>query len=427
VAAGTVTAVSEVASQADPAERPPVALYVHVPFCLSVCPYCDFVVLAGSAARGPASRIDAYLEAVVQELDLRADLLDARFGPPGTSGRQVLGTVYLGGGTPSLLAAEHVAGLIDRAARRLGLAHDPEITVEANPGRDELGDLAGFRAAGVDRLSIGAQSLDQAELRRIGRRHSPADVDRAVRLARKAGFRSVSVDLLYDLPGQTMATWRRTLEHALRLDPDHVSAYALTLDDPDAEGLTGPLGDHLGVRPGARRWRERARPEQDADRAADMYLLADELLGEAGYRWYELSNWARPGHQSRHNLCYWLREPYLGLGPGAHSFDGGTERRWNAARLDAYLTALVPPHGGGPRLPPGGRERLAKREIDAERAILGLRLAAGVEPSLVGRADGSPDPLAWAAQNQLIERVADRVRLTPRGRLLSNELFTRIA
>ena len=175
----------------------------------------------------------------------------------------------------------------------------------------------------------------------------------------------MSLDLLYDVPGQTLASWTETLEHALSLEPDHVSAYALTLDDPDAEGLTGPSGDHLPTTPGARRWRESARAAQDEDRAAGAYGLADALLEANGYAWYELSNWARPGHQSRHNLAYWERRPYAAVGPGAHSFDGAT-RRWNAAPLEAWMASLAPRsagarpgaaarrHGGADR---GGRGR----------------------------------------------------------------------
>ncbi len=233
-----------------------------------------------------------------------------------------------------------MAELLALVERRFGLIPDAEITLEANPGADELGDLAGFRAAGVTRLSLGAQSLEASELRRLGRRHTPDDVTRGVVAARAAGFASVSLDLLYDVPGQTAATWAATLDGALALAPDHVSAYGLTLDDPDAEGLTGPVGDHLPVRPGARAWRGRAVPEQDQDQAAELYERLDDRLAAAGLPWYELSNFAPPDHQSRHNLAYWRRLPYEAVGPGAHAFDGHRERRWNAARLDGYLAAL---------------------------------------------------------------------------------------
>ncbi|MGZ6379165.1 MAG: coproporphyrinogen-III oxidase family protein [Candidatus Limnocylindrales bacterium] len=406
--------------------RPPSALYLHIPFCVSLCPYCDFVVYSGSATRGPRQRVAAFLVALRVELHLRADALAAAFGPPRTPARPPLATVYLGGGTPSLLAPAEVGALLQLVERRFGLARDAEVTLEANPGPDELGDLAGFRAAGVTRLSLGAQALDGAALRRIGRRHRPGDVVEAVRRARAARFRSLSLDLLYDLPGQPPGSFAETVERALELAPDHVSAYALTLDDPDAEGLTGPSGDHLPVRRGAHAWRTRAAAEQDADRATDAYALLDARLAAAGFAGYEISNWARPGHESRHNLAYWRRLPYEAVGPGAHAFDGARTRRWNAARLEGYLGALHPPDGGSPRLPPGGSERLDDATIRSERVILGLRLAGGVAGGLM-RAPGVAEALAWGSANGLLERRAGgRLALTLRGRLLSNELFARL-
>jgi oxygen-independent coproporphyrinogen-3 oxidase len=407
-----------------PVPAAPVALYVHVPFCRSLCPYCDFVVVAGAAAVGPRSRVATYLRAIVVELDLRADALDSAFGTPGAGGRPPLETVYLGGGTPSLLPAEAVAALLDHVRLRYGMAPGAEVTLEANPGPDDRGDLAGLAAAGITRLSIGAQSLQGDELRALGRRHRPADVAATVMAARAAGFASVSLDLLYDVPGQTLASWTETLEAAVALEPDHVSAYALTLDDPEAEGIAGPSGDHLPTPPGARRWRESARSEQDEDRAAGAYGLADALLEGSGYPWYELSNWARPGHESRHNLAYWERRPYAAVGPGAHSFDGAM-RRWNAARLDAWTAALVPASASAvPTLPPGGAEPVDAVAAEAEALFLGLRLAQGIpREAALGRIEA----FAWAAEHGLVEdRPGDRVRLTLRGRLLSNELFARL-
>jgi oxygen-independent coproporphyrinogen-3 oxidase len=400
---------------------PPVALYVHVPFCLSVCPYCDFVVYTGRASRGPGAGIARFVDALVREIELRAGVIQAAFGPE----RPPLGSVFLGGGTPSLLSAGQVERILAAVRMGFGLAADAEITLEANPGPSELGDVLSFRQAGVTRLSIGAQSLDLAELRRLGRRHAPLDVSRAVRAAREAGIAS-SVDLLYDLPDQSLARWRATLEGVVRLDVDHVSAYALSLDDPDLEGLTGPGGDHLPVRAGARRWRERAAPGQDQDRAAEMYLLADELLGSAGFEWYELSNWARGGHRSRHNLVYWQHLAYEAVGPGAHAFDGRV-RRWNAARLDAYLAALLPGEDEAPSLPPGGIEPLDGPTLAAERAILGLRLRQGISRETLAAADPGGTVLSWAAQTGLLTAAQDgAISFTDRGRLLSNEVYLRL-
>jgi oxygen-independent coproporphyrinogen-3 oxidase len=404
-----------------PVTDPPVALYIHVPFCVSLCPYCDFVVYAGAAARGPGTRVHVFLVALRTELELRADILDKTYGTT----RPPLETVYLGGGTPSLLPADAVAALLERVDKRFGIARDAEVTIEANPGPDERGDMHALRRAGISRVSLGAQSLSDAALRGLGRRHHATDVAAAVEAARDAGIASVSLDLLYDIPDGSTADWVATLEAALRLRPDHLSLYALTLDDPDAEGLTGPVGDHLPTTAGARRWRERARTRQDEDRAAEQYLYAVDRLAADGWRGYEISNWARPGHESRHNLVYWHRRSYEALGPGAHAFDGAT-RRWNAARLDRYLAALGPSDGEPRVLPPGGAEVLDTSSVAAEAVILGLRTDRGValavaqEPPLAGA-------LEWAFATGLAEVTAlDRVVLTTRGRLLSNELFARL-
>jgi coproporphyrinogen III oxidase-like Fe-S oxidoreductase len=380
------------------------------------------VVYAGAAARGPAARVSAFTGALLTELSLRADRLDVAFPP-----RPPLDSVYLGGGTPTLLPPASIAAILGVVADRFGIAHGAEITIEANPGPDERGSAADLVAAGVTRLSLGAQSLDAALLRRLGRRHRPSDVADAVGEARAAGIDSVSVDLLYDVPGQTGATWAHTLDAVIDLGVDHVSAYALTLDDPDAEGITGVLGDHLPTRAGARRWREAAIRDQDEERAAAHYGLAVERLGGAGFRGYEVSNWGRRGHESRHNLAYWRRRPYEAVGPGAHAFDGA-RRRWNAARLDGYLAALAPARGSAPALPPGGEETLDAHVAEVEAAILALRLDTGV-----GADEAARGPLAahvdWALTAGLLEDYDDegrRVRLTTRGRLLSNELFARL-
>ena len=415
---------------AEPVFAAPVALYVHVPFCVSLCPYCDFVVYAGTAARGPAARVDAYVAALQVEIGLRADVADAAFGRPGSPGRAPLETVYVGGGTPTLLPSEALAGLLDLVRARFGIADGAEVTIESNPGPDERGDAGALVAAGFNRLSLGAQAMDDASLRRLGRRHRPGDMAAAVREARAAGFRSVSLDLLYDAPGQSVELWGAALDAALAVAPDHVSAYALTLDDPDGEGLTGPLGDHLPTRPGSRRWREAAMLEQSEDRAAEQYALAVDRLGAAGYRGYEISNWGRPGHESRHNLVYWQRRPYEAVGVGAHAFDGVT-RRWNVARLDGYLGALAPAGGRAPSVPPGGSEPVSAEDAAAEAVILGLRLDTGLS---LTEAEAGPlgEHLAWALGEGLLERFradggdGDRVRLSTRGRLLSNELFRRL-
>ena len=384
----------------------PAALYVHFPLCVSVCPYCDFVVYGGKDARGPQNRIADLVDALAVEICLRA--------VPGSN----LGSVYFGGGTPSLMSAAQVERLLAAADAAFGLQPDAETTIEANPGGGERGDLAGFRAAGVNRLSIGAQSFDATELKRLGRRHSPADISATVRGARHAGFANISLDLLYDVPGQTIDSWRDTLAGTLALQPDHISAYALTLDDPDAEGITGPTGDHLPLRPGSRRWRTRASSEQDADRAAEMYEIADDAFAAAGLQWYELSNWSFPGKESRHNLAYWRGDAWAAVGPGAHAFDGERTRRWNAARLDTYLVALSTGD-----LPPGDSVTIDVATAQAERAMLALRTGSGLP---VGDTPEIESVIAWGTEEALLESDESVVRLTRRGRLLSNELFARL-
>jgi oxygen-independent coproporphyrinogen-3 oxidase len=404
------------------AVRPPVALYIHFPFCVSLCPYCDFVVIAGSAARGPRNRIGQFLDALLVELELRADALDAAFGEAGNRRRPPLESVYLGGGTPSLLPPDDIARLLGRVRERFGVTDDAEITLEANPGPDERGDPAALNRAGITRISFGAQSFDDTELRKLGRRHKGRHVVDAVQAAREAGIPSINVDLLYDIPDTDMATWMRTLDTALEIAPDHLSLYALSLDDPVAEGLTGPGGDHLVTTKGARRWRDAVRPGQDEDRAAGQYHHAMVALEEAGYRGYEISNWARPGHESRHNLAYWQRRPHASLGPGAHSFDG-RDRSWTSARLDAYVAALS---AARTSLPPGGAERLDESSAAVEALILGLRLDTGV-PLAAAHEPPLADVFGWAlAAELLLVTDDDRVVLTTRGRLLSNELFSRL-
>jgi coproporphyrinogen III oxidase-like Fe-S oxidoreductase len=379
--------------------------------------------------------VDAFTDALLTEIALRADAADAAFGRD----RAPLRSVYLGGGTPTLLPSASLAAILDLVRSRFGIADGAEVTVESNPGPDERGTAVEMVAAGVTRLSLGAQAFDAGLLRRLGRRHRPEHVGSAVREAREAGIGSLSVDLLYDVPGQSLEAWAATLDAAIALGVDHVSAYALTLDDLDAEGLTGPLGDHLPTTPGARRWRATAVDAQDDDRAASQYRLAVERLGSAGFRGYEISNWARHGHESRHNLVYWRREPYEAVGPGAHAFDG-SRRRWNAARLEGYLAALAPAghgspaaappgHGSPVAAPPGGSEVVDGDAAAVEAVILGLRLDEGLARDAAERGPLGPH-LAWALEARLLEPVdapaGERVRLTTEGRLLSNELFARL-
>ncbi len=266
------------------------AVYVHIPFCRVRCPYCDFNTYAGLQ-----SLIPAYVEALCRVI--------ARRGAE--SGYQAARTIYFGGGTPSLLEPKHVAQIIAAVNAVLPLTADCEITLEANPVTADAARFSGFRAAGVNRLSFGVQSFSDRFLKTLGRDHNAAQAKRALRLARQAGFRNLSLDLMYAVPDQSLADWRHDVAAALALAPEHLSLYCLTVEP------TTPYA----------RWVANGRVRLPADDvAADMYAYAQHRLAGAGYEHYEISNWALPGNEGRHNQVYWRYEPYLGLGAGAHGF-----------------------------------------------------------------------------------------------------------
>jgi oxygen-independent coproporphyrinogen-3 oxidase len=370
-------------------------LYVHVPFCRLVCAYCDFVTVGGRADDLPR-----YTDALLAEIALRP--------APGE-----LRTIYFGGGTPSLLSQKEVGLIIAAAQDRWARVALEEVTLEANPSRREAPDWAGLRAAGVTRISLGVQSLRDEELRALARGHSAAEAREAFAAARVAGFDNVSIDLIYGIPGQPLANWRDGLDAAIALGPDHISCYALGLALAPDEWAAPP-------RPGALRWRERMAPLQDDGLAAEQYCLAEEVLVRAGYRHYELSSWALPGRESRHNAAYWARRPYTGIGAGAHSYDGADERSWNTRDLDAYLAAVE----GGCR-PVAGVDRLDEGMRAFEAMALGLRRIDGVERAPFAAEFGA-DPVdrfadGLAERDILIEVEPDRLRLTPMGRLLASE------
>lgn len=373
-------------------------LYVHVPFCRLVCGYCDFVTVGGRGAEIPR-----YVDALVSEMRLRRLPTAPR-------------TIYFGGGTPSLLPAASVARLIEAA---LAGAPEPpaEVTLEANPGSRERPDWRGLRVAGVDRISLGAQSLRDEQLRALARGHTAGEVRAAYAAARAAGFDNVSLDLIYGIPGQSLDDWRADLVALVSLGPDHVSLYALQLAIAPDEWAAPP-------RPGALRWRRRMIERQDDALAEDQYRAAEELLGEAGYDHYELSSWARPRMASIHNSAYWARHPYDGLGAGAHSYDGAARRSWNERDLDRYLVAVE-----AGRLPEAGSEMLDEETRAFEAVALGLRSVSGFERNAFAEEFGADpvaryrDAFASAERRGLLERDAERVRLTPAGRLLANEVL----
>jgi len=377
------------------ASEAPLGIYVHFPFCSVRCTYCDFPTVAGRD-----ERIEAYLDALIEEIATHQ---------PDAAG--AADTVFLGGGTPSRMTAAQTARVLDALRARFALAAEAEITLEGNPESLSAAALAGFRDAGVTRISVGVQSLDDAVLARVGRAHDAKDARRAVADAKGAGFHDVSVDLIAGLPGERGEAWRRTVSEVVSWAPDHVSVYLLETDKDT------PLA--RGVRSG------RVRIEDD-DALAAMYETTAEALEAAGYPLYEISNFARPGHRSRHNLKYWTDAPYAGFGLGAHGYVGG-ERRANVRDLDGYVGAIA--EGRSPRewAEPFDRERRLE-----EALFLGLRVAEGLDLAAIRERYGL-DPEAryaeaWerAAAAGLIAREGSRVRLTRSGRVRSNELFAEL-
>jgi oxygen-independent coproporphyrinogen-3 oxidase len=376
-------------------------LYLHVPFCRLVCAYCDFVTVGGRAAEIPR-----YTEALLAELAMRP--------APGE-----LATIYLGGGTPSLLQADAVARLVDAAIARWG-SHPTEVTLEANPSAREAPDWAALRSAGVTRISLGLQSLRDPELATLARGQTAAEGRAAYAAARAAGFANVSVDLIYGIPGQSLADWRDGLNAAVALEPDHLSLYALQLALAPDEWAAPP-------RRGALRWRRQMAARQDDGLTAAQYQLAEELLDAAGYHHYELSSWARPGFESRHNSAYWERRAYTGVGAGAHSFDGAT-RSWNERDLDRYLARAE----AGER-PVAGGEQLDEATRAFEAVALGLRRVAGFSRGAF-KAEFGEDPvmrypaaLEEGTSAGLLEVDEEAIRLTSRGRLFANDALVAFA
>jgi oxygen-independent coproporphyrinogen-3 oxidase len=365
---------------------------VHLPFCVERCGYCSF----NTAPYTPGG-LDRFLSALTRECDLAAA---ASWAPA-----VALDTVFLGGGTPSLLDASQMVEVLAHLGGKFALEPGAEITVECNPDDLDAERLAGYRRAGVTRISLGVQSLDDQVLPRLDRRHSAGQARRAFAAAREAGFDNVSVDLIYGLPGLDLATWTATVREALAWAPDHLSAYALTLDE-------GSLWHAAGVS---------GLPVEETVTA--QYWTLARLAAEAGFEHYEISNYARPGFRSRHNQRYWRWEEYLALGPGACGFLGRV-RYGNVKPVERYCTLVE-----AGRLPLQSHESLTERQALGERLILGLRTSDGIAAErLVERCalerDGLPAILdAWRERGLLVERDG-RARLTEAGFLLSDALFT---
>lgn len=377
------------------------SLYLHIPFCHTRCHYCDFNTYAGILPlREP------YVRALLTEIAMAGTFAQL---PDGSSRRSR--TIFFGGGTPSLLSVSQISRILDACSKNFAVDRDAEITLEANPGTLNQEQLAGLRAAGINRLSMGAQSFDAELLKTLGRIHSPKDITQAVRYARAAGFTSINVDFMFGLPGQTMSHWSETLDRALDMHIEHLSLYSLIIE----EGTPFYSWTHEGrISPG------------DEDLCADMYEYADELLQAAGYVNYEISNWSLPGYQSRHNLTYWHNLPYLGMGAGAYSSFGG--RRFSDVRDPVEYVRLLNAH----QRPEAESESIDKQQAMSETAFLALRTAQGLHlPTFAQRfsvpfAEFVGDRLHTVEEAGLLARDHDWIRLSKRGRLLGNEVFHRL-
>ena len=364
-------------------------LYLHVPFCASRCGYCDFNTYTASELGGSVRR-EEFAPVLAQEIALAA----------ATVGRRTVNTVFVGGGTPTLLGADGLTALLDAVRAEFVLASDAEVTTEANPDSVDEPMLERLLDAGYTRISFGMQSTAPAVLQVLERTHTPgAAIDAAV-TARRVGFPHVSLDLIYGTPGESDDDLRRSVDHALSAGVDHVSAYALIVE----EGT--PL---------ARRVRRGELPAPDDDVCAARYELIDTMLQGAGMHWYEVSNWARPGGECRHNLGYWHDDDWWGVGPGAHSHVAG-ERWWNVKHPRTYAERLAAGES-----PVDGREVLTAEQRGMETVMLGMRLAEGMP-----FAELDAGAVSALAEQSLVVVRDGRVVLTDRGRLLADAVIRRL-
>mgnify|MGYP003877272315 CR=1 FL=1 len=390
-----------------------ISLYIHIPFCEQKCGYCDF-----NSYSGLEGLMSPYVKALCRELAIWSDAL----------GRPQVVTVYFGGGTPSLLPLpllEQVMEAVQRGFRCDGLR---EVSLEANPGTVDLTYLRGLRALGINRLSLGVQSFHDGELRLLGRVHSARQAEEAYAWARKAGFENVNLDLIFGIPGQGIARWRKNLRKAVTLGPEHLSLYALTVEE-------GTLLAHQVARGEV--------PAPDPDLQAEMYEWAQVAMAQAGYEHYEISNWALPGRRCLHNLAYWRMLPYLGVGAGAHSclWDGERYYRfWNVYSPRRYVKAV---DGASPDFPShlraflgclpfiGGVEEGGPREALAEAVMLGLRLLEGIDMDQVQSRFGQDIRERYGATIDELSSLGlllvedHRLRLSQRGLLLGSEVMVR--
>ncbi|MDQ0825753.1 putative oxygen-independent coproporphyrinogen III oxidase [Arthrobacter sp. B2I5] len=375
-------------------------LYVHIPFCAVRCGYCDFNTYTATELGGGASQ-DAYAGTAAAEVAMAAKVLSASGVPA-----RKLGTVFFGGGTPTLLPADDLAMILRAAIDQWGIEDGAEVTTEANPDSVTPESLAILKEAGFTRVSFGMQSAVPHVLKVLDRTHTPSRVPQVVHWAREAGL-AVSLDLIYGTPGESLADWRHSLETALSYGPDHISAYALIVEEGTKLAAQMRRGEVPGI---------------DDDDHADKYELADQLITEAGLGWYEVSNWARTPEQAcRHNLAYWRGDDWWGIGPGAHSHVGGV-RWWNVKHPSAYANRLS--QGLSPA---AGRETLDAETRNMERVMLEARLQSGLDLSTLSA--GGRHEVAGLIADGLVDPAAafhGRLVLTLKGRLLADAVVRRV-
>ena len=375
------------------------SLYIHIPYCQAKCPYCDFNSHAASA--WPE---EDYTNALITEMRHRAGQAPFR----GDS----ISTIFFGGGTPSLFQPTLIGKILEVTQKTFGVARDAEITLEANPGTVDHGKLSGFRTAGINRLSFGAQSFNDATLKFLGRIHSADETRAAARMAHRAGFERLNLDLIFAVPGQTRADVLRDIAEAAALEPDHISAYNLTFEEGT---VFFTEMRHGKIRP------------LESDEQAEMYAAVREELPRRGYPMYEISNYAQPGRECRHNLTYWHNETYLGIGAGAHNFarDGEGGRRWWNERSPARYIALAKETG----LAETGSETVEPQASMGEFVFLNLRLREGFALADFSSRFGCSFDAVFGAdtarlfEGGLLENRDHRIRLTDRGLELADSVF----
>jgi len=371
----------------------PLSFYVHIPYCIKRCGYCDFNTYTPSELQDGATLeivSNDYIDAVLRELE--------------AAPKDLVPTIFFGGGTPSLLPADDLGRVISAIKTRNGLTPDCEITLEANPDSVTQEKLARYLEVGFNRISFGMQSAKPHVLAALDRTHNPANVEKAITMARSAGFKSISVDLIYGTPGESLDDWQETVSAALALDIDHISAYALIVETGTKLAAQIKRGDLT-------------MPNDDL--MADMYLLVDQMCESAGLTWYELSNWSKPGHECRHNIAYWENKNWWGLGPGAHSHID-KKRFWNLKHPTTYKQKLFAGES-----PIADSELLTAEQIKDEAILLGIRMREGLEIELLE--PHQMEVLAIYRENGFVQLHDDRVLLTPAGRLIADRIVREIS